>query len=483
MAVLNIECSSQTFQPNWSSLKNYQVPKWYQDAKFGIFIHWGVYSVPAFESEWYPREMYMEGTEAYKHHLETYGSQSEFGYKDFIKMFKAEKWNPEEWAELFAKSGARFVVEVAEHHDGFPMYDCSYTTWDAYDMGPQRDIVGELEKAIRKRGLKFGVSSHRAFNWSYYPRGNNYDTNNPFFWGLYGIGHKEPNAETEETHGFDYLCTSESFLKDWDARTTELVDKYEPDLIWFDWVINREEFEPYLQKFASYYYNKGIEWNKGVVINYKYDAFPDATAVLDVERGKLSGISERTWQTDTSVGKKSWGYIKDEEYKSAGNLVDQLIDIVSKNGILLLNIGPKSDGTIPQEAKEILLKIGKWLSINGEAIYGTRPWKIYGEGPTVQFEGAHQESKNKSYTADDVRYLIGVQDSRTPFYAIALDWADTEFHFPSLSSGSTKKYKKVNQVKMLGYDGELVWSQSKDGLTIKSPDKKPCEYAYCFVIY
>jgi alpha-L-fucosidase len=472
----------QDFYPSWESLKNQTVPQWYQEGKFGIFIHWGVYSVPAFGSEWYPRIMYMKESDIYKHHLETYGPQSEFGYKDFIPLFRAEKWNPEEWADLFVKAGAKFVVPVAEHHDGFPMYDCSYTVWDAYDMGPKRDLINDLSIAVKKRGLKFGVSSHRAFNWSYYPRGNEFDTNNPFYWGLYGVGHEGPGGATEYTHGDGYLRTSDSFLKDWYARTTELVDKYQPDLVWFDWVINRQEFEPWLQKFAAHYYNKSIEWKKGVVINYKYDAFPKASAVLDVERGKLGNKSKRVWQTDTSVGKKSWGYIKDEEYKSVNDLVDQLIDIASKNGVLLLNIGPKADGSIPEEAREILLEIGKWLDVNGEAIYGTRPWRIYGEGPTEEFGGAHQESKNKTYTAQDVRYLLGPDDDEVPLYAIALDYPDNEFNFPALRTDANKSYKKVNEVRMLGYADELEWTQSESGLKISLPDKKPCEHAFCFVI-
>ena len=476
-------CDDKTvYRATWESLQKQTVPKWYQNAKFGIFIHWGVYSVPAYFSEWYPRHMYMPGSDVYNYHRKTYGPQSEFGYKDFIPMFKAEKWDPDMWADLFAKSGAKFIVPVAEHHDGFPLYDCSYTTWDSYDMGPKRDIVGELAAAVRKRGLKFGVSSHRAFNWSYFNRDGDFDTNNPHYWGLYGVGNKGPIAATEETHGFDYLRTSESFLKDWYARTVELVDSYQPDLVWFDWVINREEFEPWLKKFGAYYYNQGLAWNKGVVINYKYTAFADKSAVLDIERGKLSGTYKMIWQTDTSVGKKSWGYIKDESYKSVNEIIDQLIDIVSKNGILLLNIGPKANGTIPLEAEKILLEIGEWLQINGDAIYGTRTWDLYGEGPTEEIEGAHQESKNLTYTAQDVRYLIGAADSETPFYAIALDYPEEEFHFPALGINSKYSFRKIKEVSMLGYDGELEWSQTEEGLTISLPDKKPCDHAFCFVI-
>ena len=476
------ELCCQTFKADWESLKNHSTPKWYQDAKFGIFIHWGVYSVPAYGNEWYPRAMYEENSDIFNYHRKTYGPQSDFGYKDFIKMFKAENWDPDYWAELFKKSGAKFIVPVAEHHDGFPLYDYSSTIWDASDMGPKRDIIKELGESVRKRGMKYGVSSHRAFNWSYFPRGKDYDTNNPFYWGLYGVSNEIPSGETEELYGYNYIRTSEEFLKDWYLRTVELVDKYQPDLIWFDFIINRTEFEPWLKKFAAYYYNKELSWNKGLVINYKYQAFAEGSAVLDIERGKLKEKSKRTWQTDTSIGKKSWGYINDEEFKTPNELIDQLIDIVSKNGILLLNIGPKADGTIPKEAENILIEIGDWLNINGEAIYSTRTWAIHGEGPTQEFGGAHQESKNITYTSNDVRYLIGNQNFEIPVYAIALDWSEDKFVFPALNLNSKHLSNKINEVRLLGYDGALSWKQTEDGLIIKTPDRKPCEYAYCFSI-
>ncbi|HPC77876.1 MAG TPA: alpha-L-fucosidase, partial [bacterium] len=347
------------FKPVWESLENYEVPQWYQDAKFGIFIHWGVYSVPAFGNEWYPRNMYKQGTREFEHHVKTYGSQKNFGYKDFIPMFTAEKFDPDKWADLFLKSGAKFVVPVAEHHDGFAMYDCSYTGWSAVSMGPKRDIIGELANAVRKRYLVFGVSYHRAEHWWFFHEGMKFDSDvrDSRYIDFYGPAQPETTQPNEE------------FLEDWFSRLCELVDKYHPQVVWFDWWIEQPAFEPYLRRFAAYYYNRGFQWNRGVAINYKNQAFPRKAAVFDVERGLLEDIDPYFWQTDTSISKNSWGYIKDHDYKTADWIICDLVDIVSKNGALLLNIGPKPDGTIPEQEEEILLEIGQWLLVNGEAIY------------------------------------------------------------------------------------------------------------------
>ena len=358
------------FAANWPSLEGFQVPAWYQDGKFGIFIHWGVYSVPAYANEWYPREMYRQGTDAFKHHLATHGPQSRFGYKDFIPKLTAERFDAAAWARLFKEAGARFVVPVAEHHDGFPMYDCSLTEWSAVRMGPKRDIIGELSRAVPAEGMVFGLSSHRAEHWWFFDGGMDFDSDvkDPRFAGLYGPARSQKKAEDQSEP------PSAQYLDDWLARTAELVDKYQPQLVWFDWWIEQRAFETYRQRFAAFYYNRGKEWGKGVAINYKNEAYPKRAAVFDVERGQLPGIRPEFWQTDTSVSKNSWGYVAKQDYKSVDSLVDDLVDIVSKNGALLLNIGPRPDGTIPEPEQEILRGIGAWLGVNGEAIYGTRPW-------------------------------------------------------------------------------------------------------------
>ena len=464
------------FHASWGSLENYKAAQWYQDAKFGIFIHWGVYSVPAFDSEWYPRNMYLPNEPAFKHHVATYGPQSKFGYKDFIPRFTAAKFDANRWAELFRKAGAKFVVPVAEHHDGFPMYDCSFTEWSAAKMGPKRDVVGELAAAVRKQGLHFGASSHRAEHWWFYEGGMKFDSDvrDKRYAGLYGPA--QPKRLPGATHDNQ---PNEAYLHDWLARTTEIVDKYHPDLVWFDWWIEEPAFAPYLQKFAAFYYNRGKEWNKEVAINYKNKAFPDRAAVLDIERGQLQSLRPLFWQTDTSISKKSWGYIENDEFKTADSIVDQLVDITSKNGALLLNIGPRSDGTIPEQAQTVLLDIGGWLGVNGEAIYGTRPWTVFGEGPTQVVGGSFKDTETKPYTGQDIRFTT----KGGTLYAIALAWPENgKLVVKSLAAGAPNLKRDIKTVQLLGYKGTLKWTRTRDGLVVDLPGQKPNDYAYAFKI-
>jgi alpha-L-fucosidase len=462
-----------TFEPSWESLARYPVPEWYQDAKFGIFLHWGVYSVPAFDNEWYPRNMYLRGSEVFGHHREHFGPQSTFGYKDFIPRFRAERWDPERWVELFRKAGAKYIVPVGEHHDGFPMYNCSYTDWCAAKMGPKRDVVGELARAARRQGLKLGVSSHRAFNWSYYTFEEDFDTSNPKYSGLYGIPHPpllrcfpDPRDLRQKP--------SEAFVENWLKRALEIADRYRPDLMWFDFCFECPEFETSRKKFAAHYYNRAEEWQKGVVINYKHDAYPENVAVLDIERGLLDRIRPRLWQTDTSVSWKSWGYVQDDTFKTPGELIHELVDIVSKNGCLLLNVGPRPDGTIPEEAEKVFLAIGRWLEVNGEAVYGTRPWKVYGEGPTKLAGGQFGEKGEEKFTAQDFRFAA----KKNAVYAICLGWPEKGFEIKSLGLKSGAAPGKVARVELLGSDEKLRWKQTEDALSIEQPAKKPCDDAW-----
>ena len=470
------EVAKGPFQASWESLKAYKVPAWYLDAKFGIFIHWGLYSVPAFDSEWYPRNMYLQDSPVFKHHVETFGPQSKFGYKDFIPRFKAEKFDPNAWAELFRKAGAKYVVPVAEHHDGFPMYDCSFTDWSAAKMGPKRDIAGELAAAVRKQGLHFGASSHRAEHWFFFEGGMKFDSDvrDPRYLSFYGPAQPQrlPGAKQDNQ-------PNKAHMDNWLARSTEIVDKYQPEVVWFDWWIEEPAWKPYLQKFAAYYYNRAAEWKRGVAINYKHEAFPEQTAVLDIERGKLDKMRPLFWQTDTSVSIKSWGYIEHDEFRSADSLVDDLVDIVSKNGCLLLNVGPKPDGTIPEQAQKILLEMGRWLSINGEAIYGTRPWKIYGEGPTQVVGGSFKDTASKPFTGEDIRFTA----KGDTLYAIALAWpANGKLIIKSLAKGSPHMAGEVKSVQMLGSKTKLNWTRDAAGLTVVLPSEKPGDFAYAFKI-
>lgn len=469
--------SDGPFLPQWDALKAYRVPSWYEDAKFGIFIHWGVYSVPAFGNEWYPRNMYQPGTPEFAHHVETYGSQETFGYKDFIPQFTAARFDAREWATLFKEAGAKFVVPVAEHHDGFAMYDTSLSEWNAAQMGPKRDVVGELAAAVRAEGMVFGVSSHRAEHWFFFDGGRTFpsDVQDARFDGLYGPAQPKP-ADQFDIHAPER--PDAAYLDNWLARTCELVDKYQPQLVWFDWWIQHEAFPPYLQKFAAYYYNRAAQWNEGVAINYKFEAFAEGTAVFDVERGQLAGIRPQLWQTDTSVSMNSWCYIHGHQYKSAGSIIGDLVDIVSKNGVLLLNIGPKPDGTIPDEEQQLLREIGQWLAVNGEAIYGTRHWKTFGEGPTQVTAGAFTDSQRPTFTGQDVRYTT----KDDTLYAIALAWPGETLILHSLAASAGLASGVPQSVELLGHGAPLAWEQTPDGLTIQMPAQQTGEHAWVLKI-
>jgi alpha-L-fucosidase len=468
MSVTQVTIPEGPFEPAWESLEQYTVPDWYLDGKFGIFIHWGVYAVPAFGNEWYPRNMYQQGSDEFRHHAETYGRHTQFGYKDFIPMFTAEQYDPDHWADVFARAGARFVVPVAEHHDGFAMYDCGLSEWCATKMGPKRDLIGDLAAAVREKGLVFGLSSHRAEHWWFFDGGMQFDSDvqDPRYAGLYGP------ARPRETQ------PDEAYLDDWLARTCELVDKYQPQLVWFDWWIEQAAFKPYLRTFAAYYYNRAAQWNRGVAINYKFDAYPVRAAVWDIERGQLADIRPLFWQTDTAVSRNSWGYVHNQDYKTAASLIGDLVDIVSKNGALLLNIGPRPDGTIPEPEEKILLEIGQWLSVNGEAIYGTRPWRVFGEGPTEVFEGGFTDTRRQAFTSQDIRFTTRHQT----LYAICLGWPENEVTIQSLGSQLKLYQGAIGEVRMLGIDEPLEWSRDASGLRVKMPGRKPCDHAFALKI-
>ena len=460
------------FHADWSSLAAYRTPDWFRDAKFGIFLHWGVYSVPAFANEWYSRNLYVKGSPAYEHHRAVYGPQSKFGYKDFIPLFTAAKFDPRAWVDLFVRAGARYVVPVAEHCDGFAMYDSGFTNWDAARMGPRRDVVGELERATRERGLHFGVSSHRAEHWWWYHEGTEYnsDVNDPRYAGIYGPAQPRAlpaDATTEEpnpNHLERWLPPSKAYLDDWLARSTELVDKYHPDFMYFDWWIGQPAFAPYLQRMAAYYYDESAARKQPPVLTYKQEAFPPNTAVLDIERGKLDTLRLQPWQSDTSVSIDSWGYVKDDRYRTARSLLADLIDVVSKNGNLLLNIGPESDGTIAPEIRDLLLQMGAWLQVNGEAIYGTRPWVLYGEGPTNV--SATRDEASHAYTAADLRFTT----KGNVLYALGLARAaGGQVLIKTLYAGSPYLEHNVERVTLLGSTTALQWEQTATGLVVHLP--------------
>jgi alpha-L-fucosidase len=447
------------FQPSWGSLEDYLIPKWYRDAKLGIFIHWGVYSVPAHANEWYSRNMYCTDMAEFEYHKKTWGPQAGFGYKDFIPRFTFERFDPARWAELFRAAGAGYVVPVAEHHDGFALYDSGLSEWTAVKMGPKRDLLGDLAAAVRKAGMVFGTSSHRAEHWWFMNggRGCDSDVQDPRFQDFYG-----PARSKEEP-------PDEAYMQDWLCRCCEIVDRYMPRVFYFDWWIEEAAWAPALKKFAAYYYNRAAEWKQEVVINYKNRAFADGTAVLTVERGALSDAWPVTWQTDTAVSKNSWGWIEGHDYKSPREIIEDLVDAVSKNGSLLLNVGPKPDGTIAEAEQKILGELGEWMSVNGDAIYGSRPWKIFGEGPTRVTGGAFTDSKRPSFTAEDYRFTM----KGDSLYAISLARPDDgRWVVKTLAQGSKNAPLEIRNLTLLG-GGAVTWKREKDGLVITASQDAP----------
>jgi alpha-L-fucosidase len=461
------------FRPDWNSLTAYKVPEWFRDAKFGIFIHWGVYSVPAFQTEWYSRNMYDPKSPIYTYHRNVFGPQSRFGYKDFIPMFRAEKFDPNAWIALFQAAGARYVVPVAEHCDGFAMYDSAMTEWDAKEKGPKRDVAGELMQAARAHGMHFGLSSHRAEHWWWYNVGRSYDSdvNDKRYAGLYGpaaprtLPGDDPTKEPDPGHLENWNPPNKEFLDDWLARTTEIIDKYKPELIYLDWWTMAPRFEPYLQRLAAYYYNDANRRGYGPGITYKGEHFAAGSAIFDVERGKLDTLRILPWQTDTSVSIKSWGYIQDDEFRTPKSLIADLIDVVSKNGNLMLNVGPRPDGTIPEKAQKVLLGMGAWLKVNGEAIYGTRPFKYFGEGPTTVAAGEKRETPNKQWTSADIRFT----SKGDTLYALGLERPkDGAVLIKTLYAGTPYLDHAIGKVELLG-SGAVPWRQTSRGLEVTLP--------------
>lgn len=395
------------YKDDWDILSAYRVPEWYEKLRFGIFIHYGVFSVPAFANEWYPRLMYDPAFDAYEHHLKTYGKHTEFGYKDFIPMLKAQNFDADRWIRIFKDAGAQYVIPVAEHHDGFQMYETELSDYNAVDMGPHRNILLELKNACESKGLVFGASSHRIEHYFFQgvARKIESDINKEFKRGdLYWPSVcAEVDFEAVEGEG----APSEEYMQDWLVRTCELIDRYRPLILYFDWWIQRTELKPYLKKLLAYYYNRADEWNCQVVVNYKHDAIPFGIAVPDIERGQLSSQKSYRWQSDTAMCFNSWCYTEQNRYKETEDILCDLIDIISKNGTMLLNIGPKEDGTFSDEETLILKKIGEWLRINHEAVFDAKPYKLFGEGPTAVEEGAFKDGDVKGFTSKDFRFMAG----------------------------------------------------------------------------
>ena len=468
------------YKPDWQSLSEYPVPKWYKEAKFGIFIHWGIYSVPAFFSEWYSRMMYWKGNPTHWHHLRKYGKA--FNYRDFIPMFKAEKFNADEWARFIKASGAKFAMPVGEHHDGFKMYNSDLSEWNSVHMGPKRDILGELKEAFEKNGIIFSTSSHRAEHFWFLNGGATVgyknETQDEEYRELYGECsnvYKRNDLFTmlKQEHGIE---PSRDWLEDWLVSSCDLIDRYRPASLFFDWWVSYRAFRPYMKKFLAFYYNRSAEWGKEVCVYYKSDAVMYNCAIFDRERGQLENISPYIWQGETSTAYNSWSYCTTNHFKKPEIIACNLLDVISKNGCFVLNLGPKADGTFCLKEKYIISEIGKWTKKNEEAIWGTQPYKVFGEGKK-QRGGSFTE--HFSYTPNDYRFTC----KTGAVYAFALKPKEkSEFRIKTLGDTMDTFHCVIKNISVLGSDVKLNYSQDKKSLTIKTDKKITDSMPVCFKI-
>jgi alpha-L-fucosidase len=468
MAALEDRIARGPLRDDWNALSPAEPPRWFRDGKFGVFIHWGVFSVPAYANEWYPRNMYIRDMPAYEHHIKTYGPHKQFGYKDFIPRYKMEHFDPREWAGILKDSGARYVCPLAEHHDGFQMYKSSISRFNAAEMGPRRDLLGDLRQSLLEEGLVFGTSSHRAEHWFFFGHGTDFDSDvkEPLMRGdLYWPAMPEPDHQ--DLRGEPR--PTEEFLRDWLLRTAEIIDRYQPLLLYFDWWVQHTAFKPYLKKAAAYYYNRLREWGKEGAICYKHDGMMFGSGIVEIERGSFADAKPYVWQTDTPVAKNSWCYVEDQEYKKTADIIAELVNVVSKNGNLLLNIGPRPDGLIPPGDLRILRELGDWLRVNGEAIYGSRVWRVSGEGPTREAGGQFQDNQPVPYTAEDIRFTC----KGDAVYAIALAYPaagglQIRSLAPSRDPAQPAFHGIIRDVSILGSPEKPRWELDRQGLRINA---------------
>ncbi len=511
------------FQPTWESLaQNYHCPEWFRDAKFGIWAHWSAQCVPE-EGDWYAREMYLEGSKDYKYHVAHYGHPSKFGFMELDHLWTAEKWDPEKLMALYKRAGAKYFVALANHHDNFDAYNSKYQPWNSVNVGPKKDIVGIWAKVARANGLRFGVSNHSSHAWHWFQPAYGHDVEGPMagvpydaatltkadgkgkWWegldpkDLYcGLripmpGDLKTIAEANAWHGKNDRHWFESippydngYSAKWFLRAQDLVDQYHPDLLYFD-----DEELPlgkYGLAIAAHYYNASAALHGGkvdVVLNAKKMQPAHAPALVsDIERGVAEGIRPTPWQTDTCIG--AWHYdrsiFEQHKYKTVGQVVRMLVDIVSKNGNLLLSVPVRGNGEIDEDEVKFLKGMATWMDVNGEAIFGTRPWAIYGEGPSTiekgesgTFGGLH-DVRRQPYTAEDIRFT----QKGAVVYAFLLAWpANKDATVKALATGSGHLGgQRIRSVSLLGHAGDLAWKQDPSGLHVTLPEKAPCEHAF-----
>ncbi len=455
----------ELFKASDSSLLKYKCPEWFRDAKFGIWAHWGPQAVPRM-GDWYAKQMYKEGTAQYNRHIKRYGHPSVFGYKDIIPLWKAEKFNPDELIQLYKETGAKYFVSMAAHHDNFFLWNSKLHRWNSVNMGPHRDIVGAWQEACKKAGLYFGVSEHLAasYTWFQVNKGHDskgkyanvpYDGNLPEYSDLYYT----PAAPDDTL----WLTKNPVWQQDWYNKVTELIDMYKPDLLYSDCSL---PFGHVGRSLVSYYYNQGLD-SKGLPTTvYTCKEASNGRFVHDVEKGVIEDISEYPWQTDTSIG--DWFYSEGQKYKTATEIIQMLVDIVSKNGNLLLNVVQTPEGDLEEDVIAILKGIGRWMKVNGEAIYGTRPFKVYGEGNSTmspQEKGPFGGYKDvRTYDGTDIRYT----QKGNKIYTFCMLRPTGNIKLKAL-----KDFDNIKSVKLLGTEENIKWKNKEDYLEIQKPKQLP----------
>ncbi|MDQ2688188.1 MAG: alpha-L-fucosidase, partial [Armatimonadota bacterium] len=482
------------FQPSWASLQKYQCPEWFRDAKFGIWAHWTAQCVPE-QGDWYARQMYQEGSHDYQYQCEHYGHPSKVGFKDIDHIWHAEHWDPERLIGLYKAAGAKYFVALANHHDNFDTWNSKYQNWNSVNLGPKKDIIATWEKLARKNGMHFGVTVHAARTWDWFDVSHRADKTGPLAGVPYDGVLTKADGKGQWWDGYDpaelygpagAARTPEAhaqYERKFFNRVMDLLDQHRPDLLYFD---DGEPPTSYGLQIAANYYNKNRQWHKGAleaILNVKGGSpRVKESMVLDYERGRSDKIAEHPWQTDTCIGQ--WHYqrsvYENHQYKTADQVVKMLVDIVAKNGNLLLNIPLRGDGTIDPDELAFLQGMAAWMAVNSEAIFGTRPWKIAGEGQVRVKGGGFSEGGENKFTAQDIRFTT----KGNTLYATALGWPEDggKYVVKTLAANAPGIVGQIKSVQLLGAHGKAAWKRTADGLEVTLPAQKPCDHAWALKI-